>query len=492
MTKSYDKLDKTFAFICFILGYMFMRLCIIWSGGMGTMLTAAALLLVEAAYFLIAAKKKIDASLGLGFSLILILSLGFFFHSSPFIGFVNSVLFALLFVYVYYRACSNSIDKSFSKYLLFDIIKSAFVIPFNNVDAIWLSAFKKNEGTEKKQGGSVIIGLLIAAIPVIIITVLLSSDAAFSVLLSKIIRLDLEEIFISIACLIFGIPAAMYFFGVLYGNLKNPKSEILSAEKAEETKKKAQIASVKTVFAATVPLILVYIIFFASQLIYFISAFKKMLPDDFSYAQYARRGFFELCAVCVINFVIICFITAFTKRNDSNMPILLRISSALISLFTIMLVIIDTAKMLLYIGEYGLTQKRILTSVFMLLLGLIFLFLLLKQIFKNFKISLPCAVVTIVLSLALIFGNVDGIIASYNVSAYKSGKLDSVDISAMHNLDDSCVHFVLPLLDDAIYYYEADDFLTDRASKIQRRDYSEYTIYTFSAETALRKIGYLK
>ena len=53
---------------------------------------------------------------------------------------------------------------------------------------------------------------------------------------------------------------------------------------------------VMAVFAA------VYILFFAVQSSYLFGAFSRTLPEDFTVAQYAREGFFELCRVMAINF----------------------------------------------------------------------------------------------------------------------------------------------------------------------------------------------
>ncbi|MFZ3102315.1 MAG: DUF4153 domain-containing protein [Desulfitobacteriaceae bacterium] len=51
------------------------------------------------------------------------------------------------------------------------------------------------------------------------------------------------------------------------------------------------------VLSALTALNLVFIVYFLSQLTYLFSAFNNRLPELMTYAEYARRGFFELCTV---------------------------------------------------------------------------------------------------------------------------------------------------------------------------------------------------
>lgn len=88
-----------------------------------------------------------------------------------------------------------------------------------------------------------------------------------------------------------------------------------------------------------------------------------------TYAQYARSGFFQLCAVCAING---CVIAAahFTgkERNGSRLkrPVIV------MCLLSLLLLCTAGAKMAMYIAAYGLTPKRIISSLFLLWLMLVF------------------------------------------------------------------------------------------------------------------------
>ena len=494
--KEYLTVDKVFALLSIVLGYFFIRWCFLGGAGIGATAVSVCLLILEAVYFIFTAKNPLNFRTIIAFVTVTLFSAGFCMTGSPLALFFNFIVFSLGAVYVCFRAYGNGAGKSWGDLFFFDLLKSAFVIPFSSFPSLFPALFSRSgEKKERKNIRNIFIGFAIAIFPVFIVTALLASaDMAFSIVLKKLIRFDMDEIFTSFISLNLAIPVAMYFFGILYGNAKNPKPEILNAESAEDAAKKAQFIPRATAYGVIIPLILVYIMFFAAQCIYFVSAFSEMLPADFSYAQYARQGFFELCTVCIINFVVICLITAFTKRIDGKEAKIQRLLKALLCLFTEALIVIDIGKMFLYIGEYGLTQKRVVTSWFMILLGILFLLLLLKQIFTKFKITLPAAAVSVILSAVLIFGNVDGLIAKYNVSAYQSKRLESVDISAMYELDDSAIKYVLTLTDDSdpLVSMEAKDFIKCRANEIKEKELYTYTLHTFYAEKLLSEKGFIK
>ncbi len=60
-----------------------------------------------------------------------------------------------------------------------------------------------------------------------------------------------------------------------------------------------------TVLTALFVLCAVYLLFISMQAKYLFGAFWGALPEGFSYSEYARQGFFELCRVAAINIVIL-------------------------------------------------------------------------------------------------------------------------------------------------------------------------------------------
>ena len=97
-----------------------------------------------------------------------------------------------------------------------------------------------------------------------------------------------------------GLPVSFLLFGVIFGAVSS-KGKLRTDEALYEAKNgKMRFAPPALVCAFTAPILIVYVLFFFSQLGYFISAFGGVLPDGYSYSGYARQGFFELCGVAVL------------------------------------------------------------------------------------------------------------------------------------------------------------------------------------------------
>ena len=108
------------------------------------------------------------------------------------------------------------------------------------------------------------------------------------------------------------------------------------------------------------------------------SAIAGRLPETFTYAEYARRGFFELCQVSVWNLCILIMSDLFTSRKDKQFMCLKGMYVCL-SVLTLLLITTAIGKMFLYISAYGLTAYRILSLTFMLWLTIIFVGWIIRQ-----------------------------------------------------------------------------------------------------------------
>ena len=88
----------------------------------------------------------------------------------------------------------------------------------------------------------------------------------------------------------------------------------------------------------------------------------------------------------MLDLMVIFLAGVLAKRNENGRkPVAVRIYSAVFSMITILLICSAMSKMIMYIGEYGLTGLRFYTSWFMILLGIVFLVLILHEIFPGMK-----------------------------------------------------------------------------------------------------------
>jgi hypothetical protein len=130
---------------------------------------------------------------------------------------------------------------------------------------------------------------------------------------------------------------------------------------------------------------------------------------------------------------------AFMRRAPEEKGILRRILAGIISLFTLILIATALSKMVLYINAYGMTRNRVLATWMILFLAVIFILSLIQVFCKKFPIAMAILVTCVVFALVLFLPNIDGMIANYNVDAYLSGDLSSVDVEALCDLDYAAV-----------------------------------------------------
>ncbi len=285
---------------------------------------------------------------------------------------------------------------------------------------------RKRSGTLLKVLG----GIGIAIIPTAMVVALLSYDSAFTELLRKMLNVDWKRFFDNMICVIMGIPVGMYLFGLYLSATERRMPDLLSEEACGKLSSKAKIVPMLTAVTAVVPLLAVYVLFFASQWKYYISGFTGVLPEGFSYAGYAREGFFQLCMVSVINLSTMLLVLLLMKRNKGA-GILLKVLTTLFAVFTLVLITTAMAKLVMYISYYGLTPRRVYAAWFMVVLGLVFIVLAVSRFVPKVSASALSLAVVLVCFGGLALCNADHWIAKYNVDRYLNGTLKSVDVASM-------------------------------------------------------------
>lgn len=431
-------LTVIFAWLSLLAGYAFCRAFPFSSHPLGGFLYISALYL--ATYIVLAIKKAkfrlipiIISATALLISPALIITANSFFH------FLVSAYAIVAWFYFIYGAFENCLEMGFSNLLIIDFFKATLIMPFASFGKIFSALSQKKN---KKGGGiigKIILGLLLALIPTAIIFGLLSYDSGFVALTKKILIISWGDFFRHLGSLLLGLPIAAYLFGAFYSAEKKKAAEIISAEKCSETASKLRCLPLLTAFAATMPILLIYCLFFASQWKYYLSAFSGILPDAMTCAEYARSGFFQLCAVSFINLIIIAFLGLFVRRKSELPKPLIRILSILFSLATLVLMATAFSKLYLYIQRFGLTPLRIYAAWFMIILAVLFIFVIMKQFLPRLKIIAIGALACILLFGMLTLSGIDTKIAEYNTDRYINGSLETIDINAMRDLGDAAV-----------------------------------------------------
>lgn len=397
------------------------------------------LCILASVIYLWASGRKIGAYSGSLLALSLVIAAGFARSDD---GFVKFVMVCFLFVAVNLGLClqagQNRRDPAGITSLL-DAPSVFFMLGFGKLSEAFrgLREAMRNGGKVSKNTGAVLVGALLA-IPLLVIVVLLliSADAAFAGLVGTLPTVNISEVMMTV---IFGAGTAC----VLYTRG--------AALRHNTPTKRTAIARIGihhlTVNTVLVMVCLVYLVYLLSQLAYFAGGFSGILPNGYTMAQYARRGFFEMAWLCAINLGLIA-LTVGLVRKTGKTPLSTRILCLFIGIVTLFFVAAASAKMAMYISSYGLTRLRVLTEVIMVFLGLATLIVCIWLFAPKMSYMKVVLLIALVMGAAVLWADVDTVVARYNVQAYQSGALESVDVEYLTTLSAGAVPYIAELAKD--------------------------------------------
>lgn len=341
-----------------------------------------------------------------------------------------------------------------------------------NLEIVIKSLFTGGNG-KKKTVGKVLIGLA-CAIPalVIIIPLLLSSDDAFHGMMNRIFSNTQKGVVKLLLGLILSVFAVTYGFSLKKGRIMKAKFG------AFPTLENVYIISFLSAICGC------YLLYLFSQLAYFFSAFSGFLPEGgITYAQYARKGFFEMCVIAVINLVIVFAALLLAKRNKGTACTGIKVLASFVAVFTLIIISTAISKMVLYIGAYGMTVLRLTTSAFMVFLAVVFISVILRifctkiNIVKTGLITAGC--ILVILGTV----NVNAVCAKYNYESYMTGRLASIDVEALYDWGDEGVPYLIKLVDheDGEVAKEAKKYLAHACVYYYFENFSEEDVTEVSA-----------
>ncbi|MBQ7911956.1 MAG: DUF4173 domain-containing protein, partial [Clostridia bacterium] len=438
----------------------------------------------------------------------------------------------LAWFYLVFTATGNSRERAPGQYFVGELLTATFAMPFKapaNLFSALFGARKNPDGTPRPRKGSatlgwILLGLVIAFIPTLIVGLLLSYDDGFSSIMDNILDeiFSADEIFRQLRNIGLGILVGALMFGAILAgkHRKGKKTDPAEAPASTPALPKsdgAHVLPVAMVAATLTPILIIYIIFFVSQWDYYVSAFTGVRPEELTFSDYAREGFFQLLAVAVINAILSLGASLLTKRRPENPdkpnrdrthPVT-RIYMAVMALSTLILIATAVAKMLLYVDTYGMTHKRTYATWLMLLLAVCFVAVILRQLFARMNLTGTLLAVFLVFFVAISVVNVDSLIMKYNANAALDGNLRTMQGEV---LEDCGYAGVLPALEfmetteQAGYTPETpvefseeqlarvrantEEYLTDSAKKLEKMKWYEHNLVTLRAREALRDAGY--
>lgn len=443
---SFTKKETITAFIAIALGFGFIKLTVapfMTSGRMG--LGTAVLLLGILIFSLVypEQRSRLTAKRCVRIALCVIFSINVFVSSNLLIQFLDTV-FVLMMIAYDNLAVSGDRFGNIRRMFPADMFSALMILPFHDYGSCHNAVKSAAEGSKAGSGvKNALLGLAIALPSTIAVCALLmSADDTFYYMISGLVLENgLQNGVIFAFQLVVSLPVGYYIYGLCRSSDKRYSEHLINDEHCLNTVRSVRFLPSSAGFFSALPVCILYVIFFFSQLSYYLSSFFSKLPSDtISYSAYARRGFFELCFVSLINLAIIICLNLFCKyREDGSRPASLKIITCVLSVFTILLIATAVSKMVMYINVYGLTPLRVYTTWFMILLAVVFAGVFLTMLSR--KVNLPKITVTAftIMFTALSFCNADGLIARYNADRFINGTLNEFDVDMMRELSTGAV-----------------------------------------------------
>lgn len=378
----------------------------------------------------------------------------------------NSLIKILAFWYILFICATmfatisgNSNAQSGTYTYFLNTVQKSINAVFDNFTLPFRSAKESAKGGKSKNALYLLIGLGISfPILCVILPLLTTSDIAFSSLISSIFK--------NTFVLVGSIFATIVVTPVVFSFLFSMKKKDLAEKNVKEIPDKVSKVILNTILSATA---VVYIAYLFSQLAYITKAFAFLLPENYSAAEFARSGFFQMGVIAFINFVILFLCATLVKKTESKkIPASTKGLLIFLCIFTVFYISTAFVKMMKYISLYGLTRLRVLTSVFMLMLAVIFIIILLRLIFTKLKyikaIILVCTITMISVSVI----DINTVIANYNYDAYKAGKIN-IDVEQIGSLGVSGLPVLVKLSEEKP--------LEENYDVISEIHYNAYDIY---------------
>jgi hypothetical protein len=296
----------------------------------------------------------------------------------------------------------------------------------------WL---RSHQGERSRTMHAVVRGILLAVPILLVFAVLLSTaDAVFSRALSdlwntvgfgdNVLRQALwMAVFAWFGC---GVAACAMLGAQRLASPEARESDALAAALNRRGARRKRVPITLSMIETSIVLggvIAMFAVFVAIQFRYFFGGNANIGVAGLTYAEYARRGFFELVAVAVLALGLLLALEWVTVRSGARQHRLFRgLALALVALVGVMM-FSAYSRMDLYQSAYGYTPLRVYVSVFIPWLAGVFGFFVLMLFRARERIfSLGVLLCAIGFVGHLNMMNVEGTIAQRNIDRYRAGE----------------------------------------------------------------------
>jgi hypothetical protein len=303
-------------------------------------------------------------------------------------------------------------------YLKIPFLPFKFFAPLGRTmsDMVGLGQFYKS----RPLTAQILKGVVIA-IPVLIVFGLLfgSADLIFQKYLTKLFDIHINEVTVARTLIVLLVAAAFTgAYAFIFGAESKPATEPTGSKPAVgQVESSIVLGSVGVLF----------FLFILIQLAYLFGGASNISAQGFTYAEYARKGFFELIAVAVITGGLLWAADKTVAKTAGRHTASFRILSGLLIAEVILIMASAFKRLYLYEQAYGFTTLRLYSHVFVIFLAVVFALLLVKILRDQpeHRFIFPVFITAIIFLAGLNLLNPDAFIARQNLDRYhQTGKLD--------------------------------------------------------------------
>ncbi|MBN8466438.1 DUF4173 domain-containing protein [Corallococcus exiguus] len=342
--------------------------------------------------------------------------------------------------------------------------------------------------THSRLLGALTRGLLLA-LPVLFVFGLLldSADGIFSSTMQRFLSFDMDlgTLMSRGLGVAFGASVAAGVLG--HALRRRATKELGDAEVASATPRLGLIEALTLIFAVNA----LFFVFAAFQVAYLFVGDASSPASGYTFAEYARRGFFELVVVASLTLALVMALTRWTRRETRVAQTVFRASTSLMVVLTLIILSSAMRRLSLYEDAFGYTLLRVHTHVFMVALGAALAWRAVTLWWKPERFAVGAFATALGSVLVLNFLNPEAFIVRHNLerSARTGGSLDTemfFDLSA--DAVPGMVQAASTLKNGDQWRLET--VLREHQERLAQRDtVPEWNVSRFLARRALLRIG---
>ena len=294
---------------------------------------------------------------------------GYVFGRNQILGYAAIWILHLYAVYWLLTRSRRMLEGETGIFAVIDLFNGLILLPFQRfflrLRMIWTLANDKMRSKDSAavKGGILIVCILSLLLFYLAATLLSAADPFFDHIFGNVLRFFQIDNFSEILMrFLISLPIGAYLYSLVIG-LQKVEAEQLQVQKTAILKIVESLrkipAKIWLFFLAAFSLL--YLSFFLIQGSYLFGAFLHRLPADFTVAQYARQGFFELCGILALNFTLLLFVVL-SCDSAIRQHRALRLMSTLLLSESILFSLTALSKLFLYISNFGFTPLRLLSS----------------------------------------------------------------------------------------------------------------------------------